>query len=154
MGRSRMTRMTTTPKMPDLPPVPGGQLTHSSLGSGGHADPVSMHRLAAAAGSTRPLSFSRTTRPAQESRPYTVRLTERDLRVLVELGRWRVLTAEQLHRRHFHAQGRRRVWNRLRELRLAGYVGRRVWGFDPERHVQHAGYLATARGLRAVGMDL
>ena len=29
-----------------------------------------------------------------------------------------------------------------------------MWGYDPQTRQQHAGYLATARGLRAAGMNL
>jgi hypothetical protein len=75
-------------------------------------------------------------------------LTERDREVLRDLARFRVLTTEQLWRRHFADTGRETCQNRLCALATAGYVERRAWGYDHGVHRHRAGWLLTQKGLR------
>jgi hypothetical protein len=79
-----------------------------------------------------------------------VRLTERDVAVLRDLVRFGVLAAPQLKRRHWpRARNLFTTWQRLRELRRAGYVDRYVLGFG-----QEAAYLPTGRGVTLSGLAL
>jgi hypothetical protein len=70
--------------------------------------------------------------------------------LLTDLARFGVLSAAQLHRWHFpDCESPGTVWNRLRKLRLAGYLERVLWAPGQE----HA-YLPTAKGCAAVGLGL
>ena len=78
-------------------------------------------------------------------------LTARDLAVIRDLARYGALSAEQVRRRHFPAtgEGTRTALNRLRQLRLAGYVGSVPLGYH-----QHGAYLATSKGVAHAGGGL
>jgi hypothetical protein len=80
----------------------------------------------------------------------SVLLTPRDLALLRELARFRVLTAEQLRRRHFPGRALATCWNRLGQLKAADYVARVPLGYGHE-----AAWLVTGRGAAAsfCGLD-
>src|SRR5262245_29884243 len=80
--------------------------------------------------------------------PPRIVLTPRDVAILIDLARFGVLSASQLRRRHFPAsESPGTAWNRLRKLRLAGYLERVLWAPGQE----HA-YLPTVKGCQAVGL--
>ncbi len=78
------------------------------------------------------------------TRRQTFRLTDRDLELLAFASEHRIITAE--HARRFLGSSASVAYTRLRALTSAGMLER-----DFALHGQPGLYLATARGLRAVG---
>lgn len=91
------------------------------------------------------------------SSPHAVSLTRRDLAMLGDLARYRVLTAAQLRREHFPTGVVATVVNRLCKLRAAGYVTRAtlgygqgaVWVLTPKGAVSSETGLPAPRGTAA-----
>lgn len=87
--------------------------------------------------------------PDYKSMSVSLSLTDRDVAMLGDLARFRVLTAEQLRRRHFSGRAPSTTWNRLNKLKAGGYVTRVGMGYG-----QGAVWLLTAQGAALSGTGL
>lgn len=88
--------------------------------------------------------------PPPAPRRAGLQLTPRDVAIATDLTRYGVLAAPTIKRRHFpDTAGLYATWQRLRELKAAGYVSRQVLGYH-----QEAAYLPTGKAVTLSGLAL